>query len=209
MNKQKKSLSSRMSQITKEHRTILIALALVSLVVMVTLYLYNIERQHQEDVSNVDQNRLDVESSALEARNSGDLAIKLYFYQPGVMAPHPDLLTLETRSIFLTEDIILTARQIIHEVLKGPSTKEGFQVFSERAKLRQVYLLEDGTAFVDLSQEIIYPAVGGVAAELSALYSMTRSLLENIQEFKQIRFLVEGQERPTLAGHVSILEPFM
>ena len=31
----------------------------------------------------------------------------------------------------------------------------------------------------------------------------------NIQEFKQIRFLVEGQERPTLAGHVSIREPFM
>ncbi len=198
-----------MSQVTKEHRTVLIALALVALVVMVTLFLYNIERQHQEDVSNIDQNRLDVESNALEARSSGDLTIKLYFYQPGVMAPHPDLLTLETRAIFRTQDIILTARQIIHEVLKGPSTKKGFQVFSERAKLRQVYLLEDGTALVDLSQEIIYPAVGGVAAELSALYSMTRSLIENIQEIRQIRFLVEGQERPTLAGHVSIREPFM
>jgi len=198
-----------MSQLTKEHRTIFIALALVFLVVMVTLYLYNIERQHQEDVRNVDQNRLDVESNALEARSSGDLAIKLYFYQPGVMAPHPDLMTLEIRSIFLTEDIILTARQIIHEVLKGPSTSAGFQVFSERAKLRQVYILEDGTALVDLSREIIYPAVGGVAVELSALYSMTRSLIENIQEIEQIRFLVEGQERPTLAGHVSIREPFM
>ena len=209
MNTQKNILRSRMSKVTKEHRTILIALALVSLVVMVTLYLYNIERQHQENVSNVDQNRLDVESSALEARNSGDLTIKLYFYQPGVMAPYPDLLTVETRSIFLTENIILTARQIIHEVLKGPSTKEGFKVFSERAKLRQVYLLEDGTALVDLSQEIIYPAIGGVAAELSALYSMTRSLIENIQEIRQIRFLVEGRERSTLAGHVSIREPFM
>ncbi|MCZ6452426.1 MAG: GerMN domain-containing protein [Deltaproteobacteria bacterium] len=209
MNKHKNILGSRMSQVTKEHRTILIALALVSLVVMVTLYLYNLERRHQEDVSNVDQNRLDVESSALEARSSGDLTIKLYFYQPGVMAPHPDLLTVEERSIFRTEDIILTARQIIHEVLTGPSTKEGFQVFSERATLRQIYLLEDGTALVDLSQEIIYPAVGGVAAELSALYSMTRSLIENIQEIRQIRFLVEGREHSTLAGHVSIREPFM
>ena len=209
MNQHKPILSSRMSQITKEHRTTFIALALVFLVVMVTLYLYNIERQHQEDVRNIDQNRLDVESNALEARGSGELAIQLYFYRPGVMAPHPDLLISETRSIFLTEDITLTARQIIHEVFKGPSTKERFQVFSERAKLRQVYLLEDGTALVDLSQEVIYPAVGGVAAELSALYSMTRSLIENIQEIKQIRFLVEGQERPTLAGHVSIRDPFM
>lgn len=209
MNKQKTTLSSTMGQVTKEHRTIFIALALVFLAVMVTLYLYDIEREHQEAVRNVDQNRLDVESNALEARNSGDLAIKLYFYQPGVMAPHPDLLVSETRSIFLTEDIILTARQIIHEVIKGPSTKEGFRVFSERARLRQVYLLEDGTALVDLSQEVIYPAIGGVAAELSALYSITRSLTENIQEIKQIRFLVEGQERPTLAGHLSIREPFM
>jgi hypothetical protein len=116
-----------MSQVTKEHRTIFIALALVFLVVMVTLYLYNVERQHQEDVRSIDQDRLDVESNALEARSSGDLSIELYFYQPGVMAPHPDLLISETRSIFLTEDITLTARQIIHEVFKGPSTKEGFQ----------------------------------------------------------------------------------
>lgn len=209
MKEEKTILSSRMSQMTKEHRTIFIALALVFLVVMVTLYLYNIERQHQEDVRNVDQDRLDVESSVLEAQSSGDLDIELYFYQPGVMAPHPDLLISERRSIFLTDDTILTARQIIHEVLKGPSTKEGLQVFSERAELRQVYLLEDGTALVDLSREIIYPAVGGVAAELSALYSLTRSLVENVEEIKQIRFLVEGQERPTLAGHVSIREPFM
>ena len=209
MNQQKNTLSSRMGQVTKEHRTILIALVFVFLVVMVTLYLYDIEREHQEAVRNIDQNRLDVESNALEARSSGDLAIKLYFYQPGVMAPHPDLLVSETRSIFLTEDIILTARQIIHEVIEGPSTKEGFRVFSERARLRQVYLLEDGTALVDLSQEVIYPAIGGVAAELSALYSITRSLTENIQAIRQIRFLVEGQERPTLAGHVSIRRPFM
>ena len=167
------------------------------------------ERRNQEALIAAEQNRLDVEANALEAQSSGQLAVQLYFYQPGIMAPYPDLLISERRSIFLTEDIILNARQIIHEVMKGPTVREGLQIFSEAARLRQVYLLEDGTALVDLSQEVIFPMIGGVAAELSALYSITRSLTENIEEIKRIRFLIEGQERATLAGHVSIREPFM
>jgi hypothetical protein len=114
----------------------------------------------------------------------------------------------ETRSIFRTDDIILTARQIIHEVMKGPSEEE-FQIFAPDARLRQVFLIEDGTALVDLSRQMVHPLLGGVAVELSALYSITHSLQENIKEIHRVRFLVEGQERPTLAGHVSIHEPFM
>ena len=114
----------------------------------------------------------------------------------------------ESRSIFRTNDIILTARQIIHEVMKGPSEEE-FQIFSPEARLRQVFLIEDGTALVDLSRQIVHPLLGGVAVELSALYSITHSLKKNIEEIHSVRFLVEGLERPTLAGHVSIREPFM
>ena len=209
MKKQRSILSSGMDSLRKEHQTILIALGLVFLVIIIAYSLYTVERQHQEALREAEQNRLDVEASALEAQSSGQLSVQLYFYQPGVMAPYPDLLISEKRSIFLTDDIILNARQIVHEVIKGPTVLEGLQIFSEAAKLRQVYLLEDGTALVDLSQEVIYPLIGGVAAELSALYSITRSLTENIEEIKRIRFLIEGQERATLAGHVSIREPFM
>jgi hypothetical protein len=193
---------------------------------------------------------LDLESSALEARSSGDLEITLYFYRPSATLDHLDaqtsdefseitvqkipvqeipaaadpgpanawvamvnsenaeVLIWETRSIFRTDDIILTARQIIHEVLKGPSDGE-FQIFAPEARLRQVFLLEDGTALVDLSRQVVHPLLGGIAVELSALYSVTRSLRENIESISRVRFLVEGQERPTLAGHVSIREPFM
>ena len=92
--------------------------------------------------------------------------------------------------------------------MKGPSQAE-FQIFAPEARLRQVFLLEDGTALVDLSRQIVHPLLGGVAVELSALYSITRSLKVNIPEISRARFLVEGQERPTLAGHVSIRVPFM
>lgn len=249
----------------KDNRTILIALGLVCLVVTVTSLLYFAERRRQEAVREAAQQMLDVESSALEARSSGDLEITLYFYQPSatldrldflpadeisenpaqefsvleipeknipeqdtpeqkiftgaepplmevwetlVSSEDAEVLIRETRSIFRTDDIILTARQIIHEVLKGPSD-EDFQIFAPDARLRQVFLLEDGTALVDLSRQVVHPLLGGVAVELSALYSVTRSLKENIERIRRVRFLVEGRERPTLAGHVSIREPFM
>jgi len=229
----------------KDNRTILIALGLVCLVVTVTSLLYFAERRRQEAVREAAQQMLDLESSALEARSSGDLEITLYFYRPSATLDHLDaqtsdefseitvqeipaaadpgpanawvamvnsenaeVLIWETRSIFRTDDIILTARQIIHEVLKGPSDGE-FQIFAPEARLRQVFLLEDGTALVDLSRQVVHPLLGGIAVELSALYSVTRSLRENIESISRVRFLVEGQERPTLAGHVSIREPFM
>jgi predicted RNA binding protein with dsRBD fold (UPF0201 family) len=234
----------------KDNRTILIALGLVCLVVTVTSLLYFAERRRQEAVREAVQQMLDLESSALEARSSGDLEITLYLYRPSATLDHLDaqtsdefseitvqkipvqeipaaadpgpanawvamvnsenaeVLIWETRSIFRTDDIILTARQIIHEVLKGPSDGE-FQIFAPEARLRQVFLLEDGTALVDLSRQVVHPLLGGIAVELSALYSVTRSLRENIESISRVRFLVEGQERPTLAGHVSIREPFM
>ncbi|MEE8350103.1 MAG: GerMN domain-containing protein [Acidobacteriota bacterium] len=229
----------------KERRTLLIALGLVCLVVIVTAFLYDTERRRQRAVREEAEQVLDAESSALEARSSGDLEITLYFYRPSVgldlldtpplqesngitienitipaEPPFPDALAAvensgesevwisETRSVFRTDDIILTARQIIHEVMKGPSQEE-FRIFAPEARVRQVFLLEDGTALVDLPRRIVHPLLGGVAVELSALYSITRSLKENIKDIRQTRFLVEGQERPTLAGHVSITEPFM
>ncbi|MFQ5929309.1 MAG: GerMN domain-containing protein [Acidobacteriota bacterium] len=191
----------------KEYRTILIGLGLVFLVVIVVYYLYHLERQHQQALREAERQALDLEASALEARSSGELEVVLYFYGPGVIVPSPDLLVPEKRSIFQTEDAILTARQIIHETIKGPN-EDGLPIFSEQAKLRQVYLLEDGTAVVDFSREATHQ-LGGVTAELCALYSITRSLTENIQEIKRVKFLVGGQERPSFAGHVSIREPFM
>lgn len=229
----------------RENRTIVIVLGLVGLVVLGTSLLYYAELRRQEAVRQAAQQMLDVESSALEARSSGNLEIALYFYRPSAVLDDLDVLgsdetneitvediltsaetplaapyvafqnagdseawISETRSIFRTDDIILTARQIIHEVMKGPSEDE-FQIFAPEARLRQVFLIEDGTALVDLSRQVVHPLLGGVAVELAVLYSITHSLKENIEEIHRVRFIVEGQERPTLAGHISIREPFM
>ena len=200
-------LSSPMSAM-KEHRGMLIGFGLLLVALGTIYYLYSLERRHQLEVRETDRRDLDVESSVLEERSTGDVKVMLYFYRPGAIAVGSDLLLAEERSIFETEDVILNARQIVNEIIKGPQD-EAAQVLSAQARLRQIYLLNDGTAVVDLSKESSDQLPGGMTSELAVLYSITRSLIENITEIKRVKFLVEGQDQPTFAGHVSIREPFM
>ena len=175
---------------------------------MVTYHLYTAERRHQQDLKEAGRRRLDIESSVLERSGSPQFEVQLYFYRPGAVAPGPDFLVPEKRLVFHTEDTLLMARQIVNDLLVGPR-EEGLRVFSDQARLRQVYLLEGGTVVVDLSKETAEQLVGGVTAELSALHSISRSLIDNVGQIKSVKFLVDGQERPTFAGHVSIIEAFM
>ena len=77
----------------KENRTILIALGLISLVMIVTSFLYYAERRRQETVKKTSQQMLDVESNVLAASSSGDLEIALHFYRPSAILDNLDILT--------------------------------------------------------------------------------------------------------------------
>ncbi|MEE8583553.1 MAG: GerMN domain-containing protein, partial [Acidobacteriota bacterium] len=109
--------------------------------------------------------------------------------------------------LYESDDPLVMARQIIGEVLRGPSDQ--LNVFGPSSRLRQLYLLEDGTAVVDLSAETAQRLSGSALAEYWALRSLSRSLTANIEAVQRVKFLVEGQDRPTFAGHVSIREPFL
>ena len=79
------------------------------------------------------------------------------------------------------------ARQIIDNLLDGPM-EEGLPIFSAQSQLRQVHLLDNKTLVVDLSKETISQLTGGVIVEFSALQSITRSLIENLGQIKQVIF---------------------
>lgn len=192
----------------REYRTVFLGLISLIGTAFVLAYLYYAERQHQLVIEEAARPLLDLEVTDLEAHSSGALEVNLYFCRPGAVSPDADLLLSEKRSVFKTPDVLLTARQIVNEVIKGPEEDER-KTFSEDARLRQIYLLEDGTAIVDLSREASQGLVGGVTSELCALYSVARSLVENVKAIKRVRFVVEGQAQVTFAGHVSIRDPFM
>jgi hypothetical protein len=73
--------------------------------------------------------------------------------------------------------------------------------------LRAVFVGEDGTAYVDLSREIVAAHPGGSAAELLTVYSVVNALTVNLPAITSVQLLVEGKELDTLVGHVDTRRP--
>jgi len=189
----------------KEKRRIILAAALVLAAAAATFVLFSLERSRQLSGQEASE-PVDIETQVQEARADETIPVTLYFHRPGAIDPARGFLASEKREIPNIEDPALRARQIIAELFKGRSN--GSRAFPDQARLRQFYLLEDGTAVVDLSQETADGLPAGITSELAVIYSITRSLRENLEEVKRVLFLVEGQSQSTLGGHISIADPF-
>ena len=75
-------------------------------------------------------------------------------------------------------------------------------------RLRGVYLDAAGTGYIDLAPVEQREVRASVWEELIALYAMVNTLSQNFEEIKQVRFLVDGREVQTLAGHIELSRKF-
>lgn len=81
------------------------------------------------------------------------------------------------------------------------------QAIAEGTKVRQIFVTEDGTAFIDLSKEAVSNHRGGSLDELFAVYAIVNAITVNLPAIKAVQILIEGQEVDTLAGHVDLRHP--
>lgn len=198
----------------REYRWFFIALLLVVAAGSLAWYLFVSERDRLESLQQETVRPLDLESSLIEERSTGTTSMTLYFPRPGRLPDAADFLVGEEREILALDNRILMARQVVQEVLKGPQLSGEAGIGARPAestvdatRLRQLYLMDDGTVVVDL-HPIPAGALPGIVEEYSLIASIARSLRENLPEVQQVKFLVDGRERATLAGHVSLVRPF-
>jgi hypothetical protein len=97
------------------------------------------------------------------------------------------------------------AKQCLEELIKGPNPPL-LAAIPDGVRLRQIYLLADGTAFVDFSGEMLAHR-GGSLGELQTIYAIVDTLAANVGEIRRVGILVNGRPRETLAGHVDIEQP--
>ena len=143
----------------------------------------------------------------LTVSSSDEMEVRVFFCAAGAAAPGEGFLVPEERTVLQTGQPVFNARQIVDELIQGPE-EEGMAIFRQDATIRQIYVLEDKTAVVDISRKTAESLAGGIRMELCAIHSITRSLVENLEEIDRVRFLVGGKPELTLSGHVSIGEPF-
>jgi spore germination protein GerM len=87
------------------------------------------------------------------------------------------------------------------------STEQLISAIPAGTKIRQVFITEQGDAFVDLSADAVSQHPGGAVDEILTVYTIVDALTVNLPAVKRVQILVDGKEVDTLAGHVDLRHP--
>jgi spore germination protein GerM len=144
----------------------------------------------------------DVARDGDESRPLQRIVVEIYF-------PSAEALGLvgEEREIFQTPAPGDRAKQVIADLLSGPANGLALRALPQGTQLRQVYVLADGTAWVDFSADLREGVGGGSAEELITVYSIVNSVALNVTEIQRVGILIEGRPVETLNGHVDLRRP--
>ncbi|MGB5750024.1 MAG: GerMN domain-containing protein [Desulfobacterales bacterium] len=127
--------------------------------------------------------------------------IHLYF-----AGRNSNFLMAEQRVVFHPDDPAGLADAIVKALIKGPQ-RGLLKTIPADTQLRALYITPDGTCYVDLSGAVRKNHPGGSKSELLTIYSMVNSLVLNVPEIERVQILIEGNEAPTLAGHIDLQLP--
>ena len=142
--------------------------------------------------------RAKLDQFALQPNNGTTQLAALYFpaLNEGKIVP-------ESRSITWAKDDANRVRQIVLALAEGSHQGYG-RLFSASTTVRAVFLAPDGTAYVDLSNDVLTDFEPGIQSETLAIYSIVNSITVNIPSVEQVQFLIQGQKVETLDGHADL-----
>jgi hypothetical protein len=94
------------------------------------------------------------------------------------------------------------------EALAAVFSDQRAQAGRSDVKLRACYLDSAGTAYVDLTAVPQTEVRASAWEEQLAIHAMVNTLMQNFEEIRQVAFLIEGREAPSLAGHMDLTKKF-
>ena len=99
------------------------------------------------------------------------------------------------------------ARAIVAALITGPQ-KGLIRTIPVGTELSAIYIDPHNVCYVDFSESITNKHPGGTNSELLTIYSVVNSLILNVSEINRVKILIDGNEAPTLAGHINLQLPF-
>ena len=133
------------------------------------------------------------------ARPDEQLPVTLYLPAEGRLAAVP-------AAVVRQPSTQAQARVVLSALFADPRAAQS-AVFNE-VRLRAFFLDASGTCYVDLSPAGPEGVQAPAWDELLALYAVADTLTQNFEEIRQVRFLIEGKEAQTLAGHIDLSGSF-
>ncbi len=125
------------------------------------------------------------------------IRVKLYFGSRTTKG-----LAIEEQEIARLPNQVDQVREIIIRLLAGPQGLNLVSAIPAATSLMGLYIDQGGCAYLDFSAHISRNHPGGCYAELQTIYSVVNTLTANFDFIKKVKFLVNGAEIDTLAGHI-------
>lgn len=96
------------------------------------------------------------------------------------------------------------ARAVLRALFAAYQQSGSSHPIAPAADVRDVYLMNDGTAVVDANAAFANQHPSGVLAEELTIASIVVTLNANDSAIQRVKILVDGKERETLAGHADL-----
>jgi len=157
---------------------------------------------YQISAASQDKDDNEQKTKITETEHSAKPLVHLYFADRNT-----SFLKAEERDLLHSNNPTEFGKAIVKALIDGPRTAL-MRTIPESSKLKAFYITGDGTAYVDMSDDVKDGLSGGVKSELFTIYSVVNSLVLNIPEIDAVKFLINGKESMTLNGHIDLRFPF-
>lgn len=142
-----------------------------------------------------------VEGKGAAGRKKEKQAVVLYFSDE-----NERFLVAEQRFIPKETNASAQGKELVKALLGG--SKTGLvNTFPDKVEVQTVKI-DNETAYVDFSKNLIKNHPGGSAGEMATIFSLTNTVVENVPGVKKVKILVGGKEIPSIKGHIDTRYPF-
>jgi hypothetical protein len=143
--------------------------------------------------------RRDVVTPQISTPTDVQSPAQMFWLAPG----SSDTLAQSSVLIAQSNDPVERAKQVLAALItEAPTAAQ--RTLPADATLLQFYILPDGTAIADFSDELASETPSGILSEQLAVNSITQTLAANVPSIVRLKILIHGQEADTLAGHVDL-----
>lgn len=191
---------------------LLLALMLVACVVMAAVLIRLRERAHDRLQTPSDNAPQHIEVSNEPAEEvtllvPNDLDDSLTEIKHNISLPHDENARARVLIEHLTE--AFAARGSTHPIAVTAGVEDVFLMPAPGAENGADHASHDQLAVVDLNAAFAGAQPSGIEPETLTLLSILATLHANLPTITQVRFLVDGQQRETLAGHADLTRTYL
>jgi len=184
-------------------RNVKITLAILGVAVVVGLLSLRSLRKRVNRLAEAEsvEERARREVIAPPITSPSDVAARALIYWASATAPYQ--LAPVPIDLQLAADPAVRSKQVLGALIaNAPAAAQ--RTLPADATLLAFYILPDGTAIADFSDELSPETPSGILSEALAVNSIARTLEVNVPSLRRLKILIHGQEVDTLAGHVDL-----